>query len=433
MNEKIAKTMELLVEKLSALKEDAKEFLSGYTLKQKAAAGAALAAAVIVVTVLAVTVGGEEPTKLAVKNAAPEAVTAGEHDVHAISVDGRRIVYMPTKADAEAVLEGIIAQYTNENSEVISAEFAENVEIVYADNYVTAAMAEVDKKVTETYLCQVYEAIQYITNGTSTPKTYVVKGGDTVWDIAIENNLSPYELAAMNPGFDPDRISIGDVLNLYESTPFLTVKTVEQATEVERIAYDTVYSESAELYKGQTRVTSAGSYGSKEKKVEYVKENGVITAVNVLEETVTQEPVTQYAVVGTTALTIKTGSGTISAPLPTIQLSSTAGQYGASRGGRRHAGADLKAEKGDSIYAADGGTVVFSGWSSSYGYLVKIDHGNGVETRYAHCNTLLVNYGDEVSKGQVIATVGSSGNATGNLLHFEIIINGQTVNPLNYI
>jgi murein DD-endopeptidase MepM/ murein hydrolase activator NlpD len=353
--------------------------------------------------------------------------------VSIITINGQRIVYMRTAEEAQQVLEGIIKRYTEGNSQITSANFAETVEIITADDYVTAEMAAENKKVTETYLCQVEEAINYIMNGTSQPKTYTVQSGDTMWDIAKKNGISPYQLAEMNPGFNADRLSIGDVLYLYEVQPFLNVTTVEVATETETIPFTTQYTETSELYKGQSRVTSYGSYGSKEKQVQYVKQNGVIVSSSVLSETVLSEPVTQYAEVGTTTMPIKTGSGSLISPVGSTTLSSAAGAYGASRGSRRHAGVDLKANSGDPIYASDAGTVVFAGYSNSYGNIVKISHGNGVETRYAHCASLLVSYGDNVEKGQQIATVGKTGNATGYLCHFEVLVNGSTVNPLNYI
>ena len=83
--------------------------------------------------------------------------------------------------------------------------------------------------------------------------------------------------------------------------------------------------------------------------------------------------------------------------------------------------------------ASDSGTVVFAGWSGSYGNIIKIDHGNGVVTKYAHCDTMSVSVGQNVQKGEVIGTVGSTGNATGNVLHFEVEINGVQKNPVNYL
>jgi len=94
-----------------------------------------------------------------------------------------------------------------------------------------------------------------------------------------------------------------------------------------------------------------------------------------------------------------------------------------------HQGIDIAATRGTPILATASGKVTFAGWSSGYGYLVKIDHGNGVETYYGHCSKLYVSTGDTVEAGEEIAAVGSTGNSTGNHLHFEIRLNGEQVNP----
>lgn len=100
-----------------------------------------------------------------------------------------------------------------------------------------------------------------------------------------------------------------------------------------------------------------------------------------------------------------------------------------------HAGIDIGAPGGSNIVAADAGTVVLSsfGYNGGYGNYVIISHGNGITTRYAHCSNLFVSTGESVSKGQVIAAVGSTGASTGNHCHFEVRINGESKNPLNYL
>ncbi len=98
-----------------------------------------------------------------------------------------------------------------------------------------------------------------------------------------------------------------------------------------------------------------------------------------------------------------------------------------------HTGTDIAGRNGDPIYAYKSGLVTFSGWQSSYGYIVKIDHGNGMSTWYAHCSSLLVSAGQQVSQGQVISKMGSTGWSTGNHLHFEVRLNGVHTNSLPYI
>jgi len=102
-------------------------------------------------------------------------------------------------------------------------------------------------------------------------------------------------------------------------------------------------------------------------------------------------------------------------------------------GSTNHKGLDIAAGCGTYIYAAAAGTVEFSGTKGASGKLVIIDHGNGVKTYYAHCNTLKVSAGQKVEAGTNIATVGKTGTATGYHLHFEVRVNGVSKNPQNYI
>ena len=100
---------------------------------------------------------------------------------------------------------------------------------------------------------------------------------------------------------------------------------------------------------------------------------------------------------------------------------------------KEHTGLDLGGAYGDDIYASGAGTVTFAGWNGGYGYLIRIDHGDGIETYYGHCSKMLVSVGDTVEKGQVIATVGSTGVSTGPHLHFEIRIDGVAIDPKPFI
>jgi murein DD-endopeptidase MepM/ murein hydrolase activator NlpD len=98
-----------------------------------------------------------------------------------------------------------------------------------------------------------------------------------------------------------------------------------------------------------------------------------------------------------------------------------------------HTGIDIGAPYGVSIVAADGGTVIYSGWLGAYGNAIIIDHGAGISTLYGHQSELLVNVGDGVAKGQTIGRVGSTGWSTGAHLHFEVRIDGSPVSPMGYV
>ena len=98
-----------------------------------------------------------------------------------------------------------------------------------------------------------------------------------------------------------------------------------------------------------------------------------------------------------------------------------------------HTGIDIAATSGTTVVAANGGTVIKSGWNNSYGNLLMIDHGGGIVTLYAHNSSLLVRVGDVVSKGQAVSKVGSTGMSTGPHLHFEVRVNGQYKNPMDWL
>jgi murein DD-endopeptidase MepM/ murein hydrolase activator NlpD len=98
-----------------------------------------------------------------------------------------------------------------------------------------------------------------------------------------------------------------------------------------------------------------------------------------------------------------------------------------------HEGVDISATLGTPILAAAKGIVTFSGWMSGLGYMVEITHGYGYVTRYGHASKLLVQRGQEVTRGEVIAQVGSTGISTSPHLHYEVRIGGKAVNPMNYV
>ena len=98
-----------------------------------------------------------------------------------------------------------------------------------------------------------------------------------------------------------------------------------------------------------------------------------------------------------------------------------------------HAGIDIGVDYGTPIHAADSGTVIYSGWISGYGNTIIIDHGGGVETLYGHNQSLNVSEGQSVSKGDVVAFAGSTGNSTGPHCHFEVDVNGSSTDPMGYL
>jgi len=103
------------------------------------------------------------------------------------------------------------------------------------------------------------------------------------------------------------------------------------------------------------------------------------------------------------------------------------------RWGRMHEGIDISASSGTPIWAAAAGTVIHAGWLGGYGNLVVVDHGDGLATAYAHASAILVGVGQQVSQGETLSLVGSTGNSSGPHLHFEVRVNGAAVDPLFYL
>ena len=100
---------------------------------------------------------------------------------------------------------------------------------------------------------------------------------------------------------------------------------------------------------------------------------------------------------------------------------------------RPHEGIDLSAPMGAPIIAPASGRVISVSNEPGYGNTFQIDHGNGIITKFAHCSRIVVHVGQQVTRGQLIATVGNTGLATGPHLHYEVHVNGQPVDPLKYV
>ena len=126
-------------------------------------------------------------------------------------------------------------------------------------------------------------------------------------------------------------------------------------------------------------------------------------------------------------------NGTLLAVTPVQgRITSRFGHRSSIRSGA-HTGTDIACPQGTPIKVAASGTITFAGWSGSYGKLIKVSHGNGLETWYAHCVELYGAVGQQVNAGDVIAAVGSTGNSTGSHLHLEVRVNGKALNPQNYL
>ena len=336
---------------------------------------------------------------------------------YCLYINGERIGATPYAGALEELLEQLKAASTDENT--ISCEFAEDVEI--KQEYVPTS-----EVMNLGYLAEMLYSTK------TAEVTYTVAAGDTWSEIAEDHGLTSKELLALNPGYNIDKLQIGEVLTLSASVPYLTMTVVQREHYVDQVNYDIEYTDTAYLYKGDYKVTSPGEYGAADVVANVTYVNGEETARTVLSYVTLKEPVTEQRLQGTKERPTWLPTGTFRWPT-TGRITSRFG-YRSSPGGigsTNHKGIDIAGSYGSPIYAADGGTVTYAGWMSGYGYLVQISHGNGYVTYYGHNSSLLVSVGDHVYKGQQIARMGSPGNSTGNHCHFEVRYNGVPKNPLN--
>ncbi len=124
-------------------------------------------------------------------------------------------------------------------------------------------------------------------------------------------------------------------------------------------------------------------------------------------------------------------------PISNKDLKKTASGYGARvdpiyKTTKFHSGMDFSANPGTDVYATGNGTVVSAGWEVGYGNTIEINHGFGYHTRYAHLQSIKVKVGQKVVRGETIGGVGSTGKSTGPHLHYEVVVKGRKVNPVNY-
>ena len=335
----------------------------------------------------------------------------------AIKIDGKEVAVVKDKDTAENVLTQVKQYYVDQTpGELIKLEVAEKVKLVERYVYPYEVISPED-------------ATNIILKGSVETRTYEVVEGDTLWDIARRENIPLEDLIKANPQLKSEHeLALGDILNLTEIKPLLTVSLLKKVTYQESIPYETETIKDDSMWTWEQKVKQEGQKGTKEVAAEVLFENGNKVSENIIGEKVIKEPVKRIVAKGTKAEVAFRGSGRFIWPV-VGQISSPFGK----RGREYHSGIDIVQSKGTPVYASNSGTVTFAGWRGGYGNLVIINHGGGIETYYAHNSAITVSVGQQVEKGQQIAKVGSTGRSTGSHCHFEIRVNGTPVNPLNYL
>ena len=336
---------------------------------------------------------------------------------YALYVNGQFVGATQTEGALEDLLDQVAAPYRNENT--VSISFVEEVEVVECDLPVEqfTNLAEVALLLTSTKEGEV---------------TYTVHKGDCWSVIAQDHNMTNKELLALNPGYDIDKLQIGDELIISNAVPYLSVIVTQMEYYVAEVPYDVEYVDDNTMWQGDTRVISKGVHGTADTSALVTYQGATELEREIMTQTIITEPVTQIEARGTLERPSWAPTGTFRWPTNGTITSPFGYRY--IFGSRSfHGGIDIANSTGTNIYAADGGIVNYAGWMSGYGYLVRIDHQNGYTTYYGHCSKLLVSVGDKVHKGQHIAEMGNTGRSTGPHLHFEVRLNGERKNPMNYL
>ena len=338
---------------------------------------------------------------------------------YVLYIDGEPVAATTFPNALEEMLDQLKKSYITANT--VDSYFVENVEI--------------KQEYTDASLVMNLGNIAEILNATKSGEvTYTVEAGDSYYYIAELYDMSVDDLLDMNPGYDPKLLRVGDVLTISNAVPYLTVVDVERQNYVQDVPYQVEYQDDNTMYQGDYKVLSPGVYGKADVTANVTYINGEETDRQVVASVTLSEPVTETQARGTIPRPTWFPTGSFRWPCS----GSITSYFGRRNTGIRgastyHEGIDIANSYGTAIYAADGGTVSYSGWRSGFGYLVIIDHGNGYQTYYGHNSSLLVSTGEHVYKGQQIARMGSTGISSGNHCHFGIKINGTFVNPLNYL
>ncbi len=265
-------------------------------------------------------------------------------------------------------------------------------------------------------------------------RTYTVQKGDAPTLIAQKYNMAYSDLKALNPDIET-KLLIGQEVLIEKSVPLLGVQVTKTEVYNEETPFTITHVQDPTQLQGYTKVLQVGQKGLNEitAKVTYV--DGVEESREIIETKVLKEPVEEKMAIG--------GKEPLQ-QLPASAMSSESNFIWPVDGGYvscgfygyyNHGGMDIASKAGTAIRAAASGTVVTATYYTTgpYGKYVVIDHGGGVKTLYAHNSAVHVQVGQWVNQGQLIASMGRTGNASGNHCHFEIIINGVRQNPANYI
>lgn len=297
-------------------------------------------------------------------------------------------------------------------------EFGDNVEVVEA-------------YLNQSEITPLENAVDGITQDKEKERIYEVQSGDTLSRIAEINETSMENLIALNENLENENsvIRVGDELTVTVPEPELSLIRTEETYYEGNYEAQVQYVDNDDWYTTDTKTLQDPIAGYRNVVADITYCNDRSTSENIVREDIVVEAVPKIVERGTKI------PATYIKPISGGRISSTFGKRKAPKKGAStyHKGIDWATPVGTAVMASCYGTVSRAGWGSGYGYVVYIDHPDGRQTRYGHLSKLLVKVGQTVNQGDKIALSGNTGRSTGPHIHFEILIGGSQVNPLNYL
>ncbi|MBU3144529.1 M23 family metallopeptidase [Clostridium sp. CF012] len=252
---------------------------------------------------------------------------------------------------------------------------------------------------------------------------------NSITKIEIVNKIS-YESVVVKMGNLYENSEIVRELIKYNTraqVPFINIKTVGNISKQQVIYPTTIIKSTGTLMNGVKKIQHEGKEGIKQVTTEVIVQNNKRVSEKVLKSEIIK-PVQNKEIFMGNYKPIILGLNYMNTP----SRGSISSNFGM-RWGKMHKGVDIAAAFGATINVVLDGTVTYAAWQDGYGNVIKIDHGEGIETTYAHCSVINVKKGEVVKLGEKIGEVGSTGNSTGPHLHFEVRKNGEAQNPQKYI
>ncbi|MBQ9992370.1 MAG: peptidoglycan DD-metalloendopeptidase family protein [Firmicutes bacterium] len=350
-------------------------------------------------------------------------------DANAIYVNDKFFFAVDTYDDAKLILNAVLNNYAEGKEEITSIAFAEKIEIKPVSIFLEDIMP-------------VDEGYEYLLNAKIPSDEYIVEqDNETLLSVAQRFNIDYVELHGLNPALNTEELHKGERVALTPEENAVNVILTRTTASMETIPFETQKVDNPDVYRGIETVLQEGVDGVNKNTFTVTEVNGKVIS-NELDDTEVLVAVSDYVIErGTkTVVAARYFNRTLGKtkvdieqefiwPLTGIITDS----FGKKRSTGIHTGLDIAVNTGTEVKAMADGVVVLSERESAYGNLIKIDHGDGVETWYAHLSKRKVALGDVVKQGDVIGLSGNTGRSTGPHLHVEVRIDQVAFNALWYL